>query len=63
MASQHDDAFYSSRSQLVIMNDGDPELLHIKTLETIDLLERALRELNASEQTQDGSASDPEGAI
>ncbi len=49
IASQHDDAFYASRSQLVIMNDGDPQLLHIKTIETIDLLERALHELQAGE--------------
>ncbi len=50
IASQHDDAFYASRSQLVIRNDGDPQALHLKTIEAIDLLERALQEVGRQEQ-------------
>jgi dephospho-CoA kinase len=42
MASQQDDAFYASRSDFVIVNDGDPQDLHLKTLEMLEALRRAL---------------------
>lgn len=41
--SQHDDDYYISRSQQVIINDGDEKELRIKTLELINLLNRAVR--------------------
>lgn len=40
--SQHDDDYYISRSQQVIINDGDEKELRIKTLELINLLNRAV---------------------
>ena len=39
--SQHDDEFYTSRSQLVIVNDGDEHELHVKALELVCALQRA----------------------
>jgi len=39
--SQHDDEYYTSRSQLVIVNDGDTHDLHVKALELVSLLQRA----------------------
>lgn len=42
MASQQDDAFYAARSDFVIVNDGDPQDLHLRTLEMLEALRRAL---------------------
>ena len=39
--SQHNDEYYTSRSQLVIVNDGDTHELHIKALELVSALQRA----------------------
>lgn len=44
IAAQHNDAYYTSRSQIVIVNDKDLQELHVKTLELVGLLHRALRE-------------------
>lgn len=44
ISSQHDDAYYTSRSQLVIVNDKDQQELHVKTLELVGLIQRAIRE-------------------
>lgn len=43
-ASQNDDEFYTSRSQLVIVNDKDEQDLHVKTLELVCALQRAVDE-------------------
>jgi len=39
--SQHNDEYYTSRSQLVIVNDSDTHELHIKALELVSALQRA----------------------
>ncbi len=44
IAAQHNDAFYTSRSQIVIINDKDQQELHVKTLELVGMFQRALRE-------------------
>ena len=44
ISAQHNDAFYTSRSQIVIVNDKDLQELHVKTLELVALLQRAMRE-------------------
>ena len=41
IGSQHNDEYYTSRSQLVIVNDGDTHELHIKALELVSALQRA----------------------
>ena len=38
IASQHEDEFYTGRSDYVIVNDGDLHDLHLKTLEMINLM-------------------------
>ncbi|MBQ4539174.1 MAG: dephospho-CoA kinase [Oscillospiraceae bacterium] len=45
MASQHNDEFYTSRSQLVIVNDGDQHDLHVKALELVGAMQRAAVDL------------------
>ncbi|MEG1773313.1 MAG: dephospho-CoA kinase, partial [Oscillospiraceae bacterium] len=35
IASQHDDAYYTERSQFVLQNEGSPAELHVKTLELL----------------------------
>lgn len=45
MASQHNDEFYTSRSQLVIVNDGDQHDLHVKALELVGAMQRAAADL------------------
>ncbi|MBP0981690.1 MAG: dephospho-CoA kinase [Oscillospiraceae bacterium] len=49
MASQHNDEFYTSRSQLVIVNDKDEHDLHLKTLELVGALQRVVREQDEEE--------------
>ena len=44
IASQHSDEFYTSRSQLVIVNDKDEHDLHLKTLELVGALQRVVKE-------------------
>ena len=41
IGSQHNDEYYTSRSQLVIVNDSDTHELHIKALELVSALQRA----------------------
>lgn len=41
ISSQHDDEFYTSRSQLVITNDKDEHDLHLKALELVGALQKA----------------------
>lgn len=53
IAAQHDDAYYTSRSQIVIVNDKDEQELHVKTLELVGLLHRALREQCARDNSGD----------
>lgn len=65
IASQHDDAYYTSRSQLVIVNDKDEQELHVKTLELVGLLHRAIFEQNQlKEQNGDKpDASEPDERV
>ncbi len=44
IAAQHKDSFYTTRSQIVIINDKDEQELHVKTLELVGMLHRAMRE-------------------
>lgn len=44
IAAQHNDVYYTARSQIVIVNDKDQQDLHVKTLELVGLLHRALRD-------------------
>lgn len=44
IAAQHKDSFYTTRSQIVIVNDKDEQELHVKTLELVGMLHRAMRE-------------------
>ncbi|WMJ83880.1 dephospho-CoA kinase [Oscillospiraceae bacterium LTW-04] len=44
IAAQHNDAYYTTRSQIVIVNDKDQQELHVKTLELVGMLQRAIRE-------------------
>lgn len=44
IAAQHNDAYYTTRSQIVIVNDKDQQELHVKTLELVGVIHRAIRE-------------------
>lgn len=62
--AQHNDAFYTSRSQIVIVNDKDLQELHVKTLELVAMLQRAMREqcargLNSAADAGGQDASPP----
>ncbi|HWP50254.1 MAG TPA: dephospho-CoA kinase [Clostridia bacterium] len=44
IAAQHKDSYYTARSQIVIINDKDQQELHVKTLELVGMLHRAISE-------------------
>lgn len=59
IASQHNDAYYTARSQIVLVNDKDLQELHVKTLELVSMLHRALREQrNRGTEITDGAEQD-----
>ncbi len=62
IAAQHNDAYYTARSQIVIVNDKDLQELHVKTLELVGMLQRAMREQCARGVVPDGADAPGAGA-
>ena len=58
MASQHNDAYYTTRSQVVIVNDKDPHDLHVKTLELIGYIQKAIQIQHQNNQQEDNNKAD-----